>query len=134
MKIVLASGLALALSITVAAAQSGSSSSTTGTKSGTITMSQAECQSLWSKVDAKRTGSVTEDQTKAYVSSFKAVDTNGDGKLSSSEFLAACQKGMVHDTATSGSSTGSTGMDKNGSRSGGTGATGSGSAGTGSPR
>jgi len=81
---------------------SPSSKSTGATK-----MSQAECAALWNRVDSSKTGSISETQAHAYVTDFKAVDTNGDKKLSQSEFQAGCDKGLVHSSASTGAGTGS---------------------------
>jgi hypothetical protein len=81
---------------------SPSSKSTGATK-----MTQAECAALWNRVDSSKTGSISESQAHAYVTDFKAVDTNGDKKLSQSEFQAGCDKGLVHSTASTGAGTGS---------------------------
>jgi hypothetical protein len=37
---------------------------------------------------------------KPYVDDFKAIDTNGNGRISSDEFYAACAKGLVHAAST----------------------------------
>jgi hypothetical protein len=75
---------------------------------GAMKMSQAECQSLWSRLDASKSGNVAEAQAKQYVTDFKAVDANKDGKLSQAEFQAGCDKGQVHSTATTGPASGTT--------------------------
>jgi hypothetical protein len=72
-------------------------------------MTQAECQSLWNRADAGKSGSVSEAQAKAYVTDFKAVDANSDGKLSQTEFQAGCDKGQVHSSATTGPGSGTGG-------------------------
>lgn len=95
--------IALAASCGLAFAQTGSGTSTTGGAQ----MSQAECQSLWNTADSSKAGSLTQSQAQAYVSDFKTADANNDGRLSSTEFQTACQKGMVRGTASSGGSTGS---------------------------
>jgi hypothetical protein len=79
------------------------------TKPGAMKMSQAECQSLWNRLDASKSGNVAEAQAKAYVTDFKAVDANSDGKLSQAEFKAGCDKGQVHSTATTGPGSGTGG-------------------------
>ena len=85
-----------------AIAQTKSPSSTDAMK-----MSQAECAALWNRVDSNKAGNLSESQAKAYVTDFKALDTNGDKKLSESEFQAGCDKGLVHSTASTGAGTGS---------------------------
>jgi hypothetical protein len=74
---------------------------------GAAKMSQAECAALWNRVDSSKAGNLSESQAKAYVTDFKALDTNGDKKLSQSEFQAGCDKGLVHSTASTGAGTGS---------------------------
>src|SRR5262245_59969564 len=74
-----------------------------------IKMTQAECQSLWSRLDTAKSGSITEAQARPYVTDFKAVDANNDGKLSQSEFQAGCVKGQVHGSATTGPGSGTSG-------------------------
>jgi hypothetical protein len=75
-------------------------------------LSQAECQALWEKADASQSGALTSAQAKPYVMDFKTADANGDAKLTSSEFLQACQKGIVSDSASTGSGAGSAGESK----------------------
>lgn len=70
-------------------------------------MTSAECQSLWGTLDSSKAGNVTEAQAKPYVTSFQAVDTNGDGKLTQAEFEAGCSSGLVSSTASSGAGSGS---------------------------
>ena len=67
-------------------------------------MSTAECQSLWSKLDTAKSGSVTEAQAKSSVTNFKAVDANKDGKLSETEFKSGCDAGHVQSMAITGPS------------------------------
>jgi len=72
-------------------------------------MTQAECQSLWNRVDAGKTGSVSEAQAKTFVTDFKALDANNDGKLSQTEFQAGCDSGQVRSSATTGPGGGTNG-------------------------
>lgn len=69
-------------------------------------LSQAECQSLWNKLDSAKSGSVSATQTRPHITDFKAVDTNNDGKLSQTEFQAGCDRGQVHGSATTGPGSG----------------------------
>jgi len=84
---------------------------TTAPKSGTMKMSQAECTAAWTKLDASKSGSVSQSQAQAVVTDFSAADTNKDGKLTQAEFKAACDKGLV--TASAGTGTGGRGMTGN---------------------
>src|SRR5215470_17259946 len=73
-------------------------------------MSQSECAAAWTKLDVSKSGSVTESQAHGAVliPDFKAADSNHDGKLTQTEFMSACAKGMV--TASAGTGSGSRGM------------------------
>ena len=75
-------------------------------------LSKADCQGIWSTADSSGAGSLTSAQAQPFVTNFKAVDANGDGKVSSEEFMAGCQKGLAHDSATSGASSGGSGSDR----------------------
>lgn len=127
-KLIGASALALVMAMGGAAlAQSGTSgtsgmsgksgtSATTG--SGMTKMSQSECESVWSRLDASKSGKVSEAQAQTYVTDFKSVDTNNDGQLSRAEFLAGCDKGMVKSAAAgTGSSMGGSSATGTGSSS-----------------
>ena len=80
---------------------------TTAPKSGAAKMSPAECTAAWTKLDAAKSGNVTQAQAQGTVTDFKAADANSDGKLTQAEFTAACNKGLV---TAAGPSTGSRGM------------------------
>jgi hypothetical protein len=83
-------------------------------------MSQSECESVWSRLDSGKSGNVTQAQAQNYVVDFKSVDTNNDGQVSHSEFLAACDKGLVRSaSAGTGSSLGGSSATTSGSSSGG---------------
>lgn len=109
-KALVAAGI-LAASMGVAAAQ------TTG---GGTQMSQAQCQSLWNRINTAGGDSVTQTQVSNYVRDFQAVDANSDGRLSSAEFMAACSRGQVQDTAATGTSPGTTGTPGTGTPGSGT--------------
>lgn len=96
----------------------GASAQTSGTTTKGQQMSQAECQSLWNTADSSKGGSLTQTQAQTYVSDFKSADKNNDGKLSSTEFMDACQRGLVHGSASTGSSTGTGGSTSTGTKSG----------------
>ncbi|MFN0219179.1 MAG: hypothetical protein ACKVP4_10230 [Hyphomicrobium sp.] len=76
-----------------------------------VKLSKADCQAIWSKADSSEAGSLTAAQAQPYLTNFKSVDANADGKVSGDEFLAGCQKGMAHDSASTGGSSGASGSD-----------------------
>jgi hypothetical protein len=84
---------------------------TTAPKSGAAKMSQAECTAAWTKLDAAKSGNVSQAQAQGIVTDFKAADTNSDGKLTQAEFTAACDKGLVTAAGPSAGSRGMTGTD-----------------------
>jgi hypothetical protein len=98
-----------ALMIAPAMAQTTTAPAPGGTM---MKLSQAECTSLWNKLDTSKSGSVAQTAAQPYVNDFKAADANNDGKLSQAEFTAACNKGLVHDTASTGTGTGGTAPKK----------------------
>ena len=58
-------------------------------------LSKTECEATWN--DARPKGSDMDAAlAKPYVTDFKAVDTNSDNHVSSDEFYAGCEKGLVH--------------------------------------
>ena len=80
-------------------------------------LSNADCQGIWSKADSSGAGSLSSAQAQPFVTNFKSVDANSDGKLSSDEFLAGCQKGLARDSASSGTSSGASGSEKSPAKS-----------------
>ena len=110
-KTIAASAVLFACGISMATAQ------TATPPAPKMEMTQAQCQAMWTKMDATKAGNLTEAQTSGSITDFKAADSNGDGKLSSAEFLAACQRGIVRDTATTGAGSGSNDSNKTGSGS-----------------
>jgi hypothetical protein len=107
MKIVASFAAAAALALAMPAL-----AQTTAPKSAANKMTQADCTAAWTKLDASKSGSVSQSQSQGVVTDFKAADTNSDGKLTQSEFTSACDKGLV--TASTSSGTGSRGMTGNG--------------------
>jgi len=111
-KLIAASSIALIAGVTAAAAQSspsGSSSSGAASSGASVKLTMAQCDAIWEKADVSKSGSLSAEQAKPYISDFKAADTKGNGKLTKAEFQAACSKGIVHDTSSSGSSSGTSG-------------------------
>jgi hypothetical protein len=79
---------------------------TTTAPKGQMKITQAQCTSLWNTLDSSKAGSVSEAHARSYVTDFKAVDANKDGKLSRVEFQAGCDRGQVHGSASTGSGAG----------------------------
>jgi hypothetical protein len=80
---------------------------------GATKMSQSDCTSEWSKLDTSNTGSVGQPQAQSLIADFSSADTDKDGKLSRTEFMSACDKGLVRSSAV-GTGTGSRGMTGDG--------------------
>jgi hypothetical protein len=74
-------------------------------------LSQAQCQNIWQKANPAGAATIDSSQAQGYVTNFKAADPDNDGTLSQSEFNAACAKGYVQDSASSGAAPGTEGAD-----------------------
>ncbi len=61
---------------------------------GAVKLSKADCQSIWSKADSAQNDSLTSAQAAPFVTNFKAVDSNGDGKLSSCRIHVGMSEGL----------------------------------------
>lgn len=106
-----AASLALALGLGTAVAQTQGQTGQPGqaAQPGAQRLSQAQCQALWSRVNPSGGANVAQAQMTSYTNSFAQADTNSDGQLSQTEFMSACERGMIHDTATTGAGGGTTG-------------------------
>jgi hypothetical protein len=67
------------------------------------TVTPIQCEFLWEKADTTGLGWLTQSQAAPYMSDFKAASTSGGGTLSRDEFMAACSKGLIRDSAVSAS-------------------------------
>lgn len=57
-------------------------------------LTDTECNGVW--MDAVSGGDVlTPEKAAGYISDFKQVDTDQDGKISQTEFKEACKKGLI---------------------------------------
>jgi hypothetical protein len=72
-------------------------------------LSASECTGLWQKATSNTAKDLTETQAKPYVTDFKAANTNGDMTIDQSEWMAACNKGLISNTASTGASSGTSG-------------------------
>ena len=71
-------------------------------------LSQSECTSLWQQAKGSDAG-LTASQSSAYVSDFKAANPDGDTTIDQAEWKAACSKGLVKSSSSSGASAGESG-------------------------
>lgn len=78
-------------------------------------LAQAECDALWMKAGATD-GKLSESAASAYVTDFKAVNPDGDTTLEQDEFRAACEKGMIKSSASTGASEGTSGAGETSDR------------------
>ena len=85
--------LAIALSAASAGGAYAQSTTSPGTSSGTQ-VSHAECSSNWTSLSGG-SGDLSQSQAQGAISKFSDADTNSDGKLSQTEFMSACQRGLV---------------------------------------
>jgi hypothetical protein len=87
-------------------------------------MTKAECESMWNRMDSARAGSVSQAQAQPHLTDYVAADANKDAKLSQTEFLAACDNGLVRNSASM--SSGSAGSGSSSGTGTGTGSSGAG--------
>lgn len=76
-------------------------------------LSQSECSTLWQQANPSNAKGLTESQSAPYIANFKAVNRDGDTTIDVNEWNAACKKGLVKSTSSSGASSGDTGAAPN---------------------
>lgn len=86
---------------------------------GAMKLSQAECTSVWNQANPTGAAGVTEAQAAPYVANFKAANPDGDATIDQKEWLAACHKGLVNASSSTGSSSGAAGSGASGAGSSG---------------
>jgi hypothetical protein len=129
---------AAALCTNLALAQTSPAANESASPSTSMKLSQSECTNLWQQANPGNASGLTEAQSKSYVSDFKAANLDGDATIDQNEWMAACSKGLVKSSSSSGASTGVSGSSaKSSDRTPGNpapdrtpGATGTGAAGT----
>jgi len=73
-------------------------------------LAKAECEALWNKANPSNKPKISAGQAQPFISDMKAANANADGAIDQSEFLAACDKGLIKDqTASTGASSGTEG-------------------------
>ncbi len=105
-----------ALSLMSPAALAQNTPSTSG--SSNMKLSMSECTNLWQQAGGSSTKKLTEAQLKNYVTDFKAANPDGDTTIDQSEFMSACNKGLVKSSSASGASSGTSGSSSGSSSSG----------------
>jgi hypothetical protein len=102
---------AATLCASVAVAQTPAASGTAANKSD-MQMSQSECTNLWQQANPSNSPGLNKAQSKAYVTDFKATNPDGDATIDQNEWMAACNKGLVKSSSSSGASTGASGSSE----------------------
>lgn len=69
-------------------------------------LSRSDCSKLWQQANPSNAKGLTEAQSAPYVTNFKAANPDGDSTIDMNEWQAACNKGLVKSSSSSGSSTG----------------------------
>lgn len=76
-----------------------------------IKLAKAECEVTWAKANPGNKDKISAGRASPFIADIKAANTNSDGWIDQSEFLAACDKGLMKDpaSASTGSSAGTSG-------------------------
>lgn len=70
-------------------------------KANDLKLTKTQCETLWSQALAGSKGDLSMDKAKPYATDFKKADTNSDSKLSATEWMDACNKGLIKTAALS---------------------------------
>lgn len=97
---VLGSILLLSFAAGSAFAQS-EGSVTVGKPPAGVKLAKAECEAAWTKANPAKKPKISAGQAQPFISDMKAANTNGDAAIDQSEFLAACDKGLMKDQSAS---------------------------------
>lgn len=58
-------------------------------------MTEAQCSTLWTQARASSSGELSRKKAEPYVNDFKKADRDGDNELSQTEWIAACEQGLI---------------------------------------
>ena len=97
-KITIIAGLAMPLSFGTAFA-GGSSTGALSSQSDTP-LGESDCQAIWSGAAAGE-DKLSYDKATPYVTDLQGADPDNDGYFNKTEFMDACQKGLVHSASSS---------------------------------
>lgn len=81
----------------------------TATNKSDMQLSRSECTDLWQQANPSNSPGLNKAQSKAHVTDFKAANPDGDATIDQNEWMAACNKGLVKSSSSSGASTGASG-------------------------
>lgn len=97
----------LAITIAAVALCSGTVMAADAASSKTSSkLSNNACANLWHQANPSGAKGITESQASQYIADFKSANPDGDATIEHSEWVAACKKGLVHASMSSGSSSG----------------------------
>lgn len=100
--------LMIVTTVAAIAAASGSIAQTappSGSPS-TTALSPTQCEGLWKQAQAGKTGDLDIDRAMSFVSDFKVVDKDNNGKLTETEWSEGCKLGHVKSAAANAASKG----------------------------
>ena len=97
-KITIIAGLAMPLSFGTAFA--GGSSAEALTSQSDAVLGESDCQAIWS-LTVRDDDRLSYDKATPYVTNLQAADPDNDGYVDKTEFMDACQKGLVHSASSS---------------------------------
>ena len=101
--------LAACIGSSAALAQSNNAANPATSPNPPVKLSQSECSNLWSQVNSSNAKGLTQGQVGNYVSDFKAANPDGDTTIDQNEWMAACNKGLIRNSSSSGASSGTSG-------------------------
>lgn len=101
--------------IVVAAAISLAFGATGAMAANDVQLSESECTALWQQANPNNASGLTKSQAVPYVANFNAANPDGDKTIDSTEWMAACGKGLIRSSANTGASSGSSGSSDSGS-------------------
>jgi hypothetical protein len=76
-------------------------------------LSQSECTNLWQQANPTNAHGLTQSQVAPYLSDFQGANPDGDTTIELDEWMAACNKGLVKSSSSTGASSGSSGAAPN---------------------
>lgn len=75
-----------------------------------VKLAKGECEAAWTKANPGKKEKISAGQAQPFLSDVMAANANKDGAIDQSEFMAACDKGLMKDpSASTGASTGAEG-------------------------